>query len=181
MKDYIDKIRTISEGLDNPEVKQELDSIASSLDTQYTNLESKLKMTVKQSIGRKQKLSDMYQKLNDMDTLKLKLGQYQAQIQKLSKYHQAAVNQKKQYNNRIKTYFDTKLSNENHKDFNKFKTIYTQFNFESEDQSVLDSNKTKYELLQLAGTFGNEKLINATIPKPNTTNTKKPGTRFNKN
>lgn len=181
MKDYIDKIRTISEGLDNPEVKQELDSIASSLDNEYNSLDSRLKMTVKQSIGRKQKLSDMYQKLSEMDTLKMKLGQYQTQIQKLSKYHQAAVNQKKQYNNKIKTYFDTKLSNENHKDFNKFKTIYTQFNFDSEDQSVLDSNRTKYELLQIAGTFGNQKLINATLPKPNTNNTKKPGTRFNKN
>ena len=59
MKDYIDKIRTISEGLDNPEVKQELDSIASSLDNEYNSLDSRLKLTVKQSIGRKQKLSDI--------------------------------------------------------------------------------------------------------------------------
>ena len=47
MKDYIDKIRTISEGLDNPEVKQELDSIASSLDDQYNSLDARLKLTVK--------------------------------------------------------------------------------------------------------------------------------------
>jgi len=37
------------------------------------------------------------------------------------------------YNDKINTYFSVKLSNENHKDYNKFKTIATQFNFESAD------------------------------------------------
>ena len=181
MKQYLDKIRQISDSVESTEVKVQLDSIVAALDNEYNSLDTKLKMTTKQSIGRKQKLADVYEKLNDFDTLKLKLSQYESDIEKLSKYHQKAVQQKKMYNDKINTYFSVKLSNENHKDYNKFKTIATQFNSESADQATYDANRTKYELLQIAGTFGNEKLINTTLPKPSAAyNTKTSGSRWNK-
>lgn len=181
MKQYIDKIRTLSQGIENTEVKMQLDSVATALDNEYTNIDSRLKLTTKQSIGRKEKLNDLYQKLSEMETLKLKLEQYQTQIGKLSKYRQAAVQQKKQYNSKIKTWFDARLSNQNSKDYAKYATIATQFNFQNDqDQSVLDNNRKTYQLLQLAGVFGNQKLIAPTINKPIATTPTKTTSRWNK-
>lgn len=181
MKQYIDKLKTISQELENSEVKVQLDSITAALDNQYMTLQGKLKLTTKESIDRKQKLRDSYERLNEMDTLKLKLNQYESEIQNLSKYRIKAIQQKKMYNAKIKTFFDTKLSNSNNKDYSKFATIYTQFNFQSDDESVLDHNKRNYQLLQLAGTFGNDKLLNnTTLPKPNPAGKNNTTSRWNR-
>lgn len=93
-----------------------------------------------------------------MDTLKMKTGQYQQQIEKLKQYQSKAIEQKKQVNSKIKTLFDIKLANETHKDYQKYKAISAQFNFDSDDQAILDTNKKVYDILQIAGTFGNQSI-----------------------
>ena len=179
MKDILDQVRSQVEQIESDEVKTSLDSLLGKIQSEYQMLDSKLKLTTKQSITRKQKLNQLYQKMNQFDTLRLKTGQYEQQIQKLKQYQNKAIQQKKLVNNKIKTLFDVKLSNETHKDYQKYKAISSQFNFESEDQHVLDSNKKVYDILQLAGTFGTQsigKLIN-TLPPSTGKDVKKPGSR----
>lgn len=174
MKDLINSLQEKIQGLDNLEAKDQLTGIVARLLPEYQQLESKVKLVTKESIGRKQKLNELYEKVDTMSKLQLQLEVVRQQNEKLNKYHEAAVNQKKIYNERIKTYFDTKLSNEMNKDYHTFKNLYSQFNFNAEDETVYDRNKQKYELLQLTGVFGNEKLVDTKqLPKPHQ---KKPST-----
>ena len=180
MKEALQELKSLAQTLDNVEVRDRIEQLSTVLTSDYENLQTKLKLTTRESVGRKEKLNELYQKLNDFDSTKVKLSQYQAQIEKLSQYRNKAVEQKKMYNNKIKTLFDTKLANQNNKDYAKYKTLSSQFNFESQDQTTFDKNKQKYELLELAGTFGQDKLINVNLNKSNPTQTKPSGSRWNK-
>lgn len=104
-------------------------------------------------------------KILQYQDLQNQLSVYKSKLQELDKYRQTAIDQKKQYNERIKSIFAVKMANKSHKDNQKYTDLYGQFDFDSSDQSVLDSNKKKFELLQLAGTFGQTERIVATLPK----------------
>lgn len=180
MKDKLNQLRSLSEGIENTEVKMQIDSLVSAIDSDYNSLQTKLSLTTKESIGRKQKLADAYQKLNDMDELKLKLNQFQNENINLAKYREKAVEQKSIYNERIKTLFDTKLANQNNKDYSKYQKLISQFDFENATEQAYDSNRRNYELLELGGVFGNQKLIAPTLKKPASTTTKQTSGRWNK-
>lgn len=159
MKQQLQRIKEIVEQYQIPnDVKDQLDRLATAVSTEYQTINTKLNLTTKQSISRKQKIAQLYGKLDQLQTYKTQLDLVQQQNNKLSKYRQEAVKQKKITNDKIKQLFNNKLSNQNSRDYRKYKILSSQFDFENQDQSVYDRNKKNYDLLQLAETFGNDSI-----------------------
>lgn len=166
MKTTLNKLNQFANKIEDVDMRLEIQEIYRSIQSAHQIVSRKLEDTTKESIGRKEKLSKVYQKVNDYDDLVRKLQIKDNQLQSLRKYQEKAVQEKKMVNDKIKTLFQQQLSNQNSKEYQKYERLATQFDFQNQSQQVYNRNKKNYDLLQLAGTFGNQSIINLeTLPK----------------
>lgn len=172
--DYINEIKQTMTGQLNQQKLSNVNLKLNALSAEADALLKSHEAVKEQSKGRKSMIGQLSNKILQYQDLQTKLSATNAELQKLSQYRKKAIEQKQDYNNRIKTLFDIKLTNQTAKDYNTYKKLYSEFDFEHVDDEVtLDKNKRTYELLELAGTFGNDKLSDVkTLPNPKGTDKK---------
>lgn len=168
--DVLSELEQKLEGIQiDAELKHQILSKVGQSKTEAERILADLKRTTDQSVTRKTKLGQLSNTILDLQSQNKQLDVLRLQNQKLSKYKQAAINQKKSQVAKIKNLFDFKLSNQTNKDYQKYKNLSAQFNFQDADnEQVINKNLQIFKVLEVAGIFDNDKqmLINP-IPKSN--------------
>ncbi len=171
IKDLIESLETKLGTIQlDGENKNQMTSIVEHLRSESERVLSDLKRTTDESVSRKNKLGQLSNTILDLQNQNRQMQVLRMQNQKLSKYRQSAINQKKNQVAKIKNLFDNKLSNQTNKDYQKYKNLSTQFNFEDDAEQVLQKNLQIFKILQIAGTFDGDKQMfrNPVLPKSTT-------------
>lgn len=153
----------------DPETKQQILALVQDTKTEAERLLIDHKRTTDQSVMRKGKLGQLSNTILDLQSSMKQMDVLKMQNQKLSKYRQHAVKQKLDQVNNIKQLFDMKLTNTTAKDYNKYLTISSQFNFQDTSQQSIQKNLQVYNILKIAGTFdGDKSMMYNVLPKART-------------
>lgn len=181
IKEIISQIKNSLTGQLDDEKISTISTRLSSLQLQADALLKSHDATKQESKSRKALIGELSQKLLQAQSMETEITGLKTQLERLNKYREVAVAQKKLFSDRIKTLFQTKLANETSKDYSKYKSMYPNFDFESDEQTAYDNNKKTYQLLQTAGVFGSDMLITTKpLPKSNPNDKQKTTSRWNK-
>lgn len=167
IKDLINELETELSNIQlDSEKKQSIISKIATVKTETELVLNDLKRTTDQSVGRKQKLGQLSNTILDLQSKNRQLDVLKLQNQKLSKYRQNSINQKKTEVTKIKSFLQN-VGKES-KNYSKYQTVLSSLNFDDlNNQSILDENLKVIKHAKDFGVFDGDKGFNInTLPKP---------------
>lgn len=158
IKDLIAELETKLETIQIDSVaKGQITNLVEQAKSEAEKILADLKRTTDETVGRKNKIGQLSNTIIDLQNQNRQIDVLKQQNEKLSKYRQSAINQKKNQVAKIKNLFDMKLENQTSKDYQKYKNISSQFNFDDTTEQGLTKNIQVFKILEVAGTFDNDK------------------------